>query len=140
MKKNSKKLLIFGMTSLMLMTGCKKTKIIEKNGETYLLKGGEYVSLKMEPKVFEPGTHFITYKAHINHSSDYGWNVNVVNNNFPDIPEGYKYVNSTVYIDGGIYHIYVNEVPVEVEPSINKKTGEIEYNNIGKPVKKLILE
>ena len=33
MKKNSKKLLIFGMTSLMLMTGCKKAKVIEKNGE-----------------------------------------------------------------------------------------------------------
>ena len=120
MKKNSKKLLIFGMTSLMLMTGCKKAKVIEKHGETYLLKGDEYVSIKVEPKVFEPGTHFITYQSDINYEMNEGWNM--VDINFPDIPEGYKYVNSTILRRGAsgvafsVLLIYVNEIPVEVEP------------------------
>lgn len=140
MKKNSKRLLMFGMTSLMLMSGCKKSKVVEINGETYLQNGEQYVSISMGPKVFEPGTHYITFNNGLK-SGKRGWN----KINFPEVPEGYKYVESIPIAQGygstdSILHIFVNEVPVEVEPTYNSQTGEIEYNNIGKPVKKLILE
>jgi len=144
MKKNSRRLLMFGLTSLILMTGCEESKAVEINGKTYIQKGNEYISLDMEPKVFEAGTHFINYFCESACYGHEGWNN--CDLFFPEVPEGYKHVNS-ISIDHGAYgstsgvlHIYVNEVAVIVEPTYNNSTGEIEYNNIGKPVKQLILE
>lgn len=146
MKKNTKKLLMFGLTSLLLMTGCDESEIVEIDDKSYLQKGNEYTSVELESKVFEPGTHIISY---LDSKTGYtfgksGWGK--VDVEIPEVPEGYRYVN-TYSIDheyhghtSAIVHVFVNEVTVEVEPTISHKTGEIEYVIPGKPVKSLVLE
>jgi hypothetical protein len=148
MKKNTKKLLLFGLTSALLMTGCGGKDIVEIGGKQYLKEGDSYTDLEVETKTFLPGEHIIYYNVDVSNyvysGNQNGWGNAIVN--VPEIPEGYKYVNSFSIgrgasgVTSNIVYVFVNEVPVEATSKYNRETGEFGFFEPGRPVKQLMLD
>ena len=118
MNKKKKALLLASVASLSILCGCATDtpKSIETEDGTYVESNGEYVKLNFEPQVFEPGTHIIHYNQYIGDRNVYGktdgWGQSKID--FPEVPEGYRYVETITLDQGGyghlnsIVHVFVN--------------------------------
>jgi len=148
MKKNTKKLLLFGLTSALLMTGCSKGKeIVQIDGKQYIKEGNNFTQMQSSTKTFLPGEHVIYYVMSYSEklqTSKEGWGI--IDLQIPEVPEGYKYESSFSIDLGGygytsnIVHVFVNEVTVEATCTYNNKTQEFGFFEPGTPVKELKLE
>ena len=149
MNKKKKALLLASIASLNILCRCTTVpKSIETEDGTYVESNGEYVRLNLEPAIFEPGTHIVQYNVYIGnmdvYSKEDGWGKSRVE--FPEVPEGYKYVE-TISIDQAGYghlnafvHVFVNEKRVEVTPVYNTSTGKVEYLEPGRVIEEKTLE
>ncbi len=148
MRKNTRRLLLFGLTSALLLTGCSKKEVVNVDGKQYLKEGDKYIQMNIEKKVFEPGEHIIYYNFSARGKSyDYkedGWDK--VNIGIPEVPEGYKYVDTATIDHGGygytsnLVHVFVNIVPVEATSSYSEELGTMGFYEPGVPVQRLTLE
>ena len=148
MREKEKALLLALVASLSFLCGCsKKANTIETEDGTYIEQNGEYVRLKLEPVTYEPGTHVISYNQYlaaddISSTSD-GWEYSKVS--IPEVPEGYRYVETIVSDNGSgriksLIHVYVNTKTVEVTPIFNTNKGMIDYCMPGVVVEEKVLE
>ena len=145
-KENISAIILAAIASAGLLSGCKKeSKIIEKDGNTYIKSGSDYVELDLEPKVFKPGEHIIyyvtsfkvettTWSGYYSISPGYG------NSNLPvpEIPEGYSCIDIIDIVDDNnkgatsVIFYYINDVEVEAEGRYNTETNTVDYPNPGK--------
>ncbi len=148
MKKNIRKVLLFGLTSALLMTGCKGKEIVEIGGKQYIKDGEEFTAITSQTKTFLPGEHIVYYNVDIKNEIYFdnknGWGNAKLD--IPEAPDGYKYLD-TITINDGTYghssnliYVFVNEVPVEATSSYNAENNEIGFFEPGVPVKQLTLE
>ena len=146
MKRRKKALLLASALSLCVLCGCGEAQTVEIDGVTYVQNGDEYTRIDIVPRVFEPGEHVIYYTVNRGDSSfggKDGWGTSKLN--IPEVPEGYRYVETLSLDEGGygytdaLVHIFVNEKKVEVKGTYNTRTNTVEYNEPGRVVEELTL-
>ncbi|MBR4178561.1 MAG: hypothetical protein IKR57_04360 [Bacilli bacterium] len=145
MKRKKKALLLASIASLCLLCGCNNTEVVVIEGEQYVKNGEEYTRVDLTPKVFEPGQHVIHYTVRpSSFQGAEGWGTSTIE--VPEVPEGYRYVNTITLDEAGyghtsaLVHVFVNEKRVEVVGTYNSKTNTIEYIEPGKIVEEKVLE
>ena len=145
MKNRKKALLLASIASLCILCGCKENEVIEIDGEQYIKSGEDYTRLDLSPREFEPGTHVIRYSDDSDsHLGEPGWGNSIIN--IPEVPEGYKYVETISIISEGYgshigyVHIFVNTKTVLARGVYNPETNRIEYSEPGEVVEERALE
>ena len=156
MNKKNKSLVLSGIASMFLLCGCdktiNKTEEISKTADITVDEKAEvqYSNIVM---TFEPGTHIINYRDHIEYNNSNYTSTHFANNdgyletNIP-VPDGYELVNVLTVIDkygygsksDSLVYVFVNNKPVEATGIYNSKKNIYEFYQPGVVVQEKVLK